>query len=122
LSDKLPESKIDFEQGGNLRKQDEACSIYKLICIAICIPSFKKEIQAELSKYNFVNFAFDNLNSNTYASARALLMKLEELDSLRINSIISAANISISQISEKKRLALEVKAISCRDCRIGLSI
>lgn len=102
LSDKLPESKIDFEQGGNLRKQQEASSLYKLVCIGVVFESFRTEIKDMLSKYNYTTFAFDGEEAKLYKSAVSFLTKYEKYNSLRINSVISSANIRISRMQEKK--------------------
>ena len=85
LSEHLPEPTIDFEQSGNIRKADEATSLYKLICRSIVFPEFKKEILDNLSSYDFKNFA-SNENFVEFENIRDYLKSFEDLNSLRICS------------------------------------
>ena len=50
LHTKLPPVFIDVDQGENIRKAEEARSIYSIICMGVVIPSFKTEIKEFLLK------------------------------------------------------------------------
>ena len=100
LSPKLPFVTFDIDQGGNVRKGDEADAAYKLICIAIVISDYKESIVNYFTNYDFtVMDVIDGRNSKTMKQA---LEEFQSLNSVRINSIISSAAIRISEYKEKK--------------------
>jgi hypothetical protein len=101
LCDKLPLPPFDFDQDGNLRKIDEVRASYTLICIAIIIKSFKDEIFEMFSKYDYKTFSFDGSDVSD-ESLCDYLNSFMNLNSLRINVIVSAASIQISRTIEKK--------------------
>jgi hypothetical protein len=115
LSDKLPEPTFDFDQGGNLRKSEEAKSAYSLCCIAIALSSFREEIIEVMNQYDFNEMQFTNDNVN-YVSLTSFLKSFQDLNSVRINTVISSAGIRISRSSEKKdaywRISLSAEEIS----------
>jgi hypothetical protein len=114
LSDKLPNPTLDIDQGGNVRKSEEIKALYAIICIAVVIPSFKDEIKTVINSYNFDAYEFTD-KSLGYGSFLAYLKTFQDLNSVRINSIISASGIRISKIAEKKdaywRISLNAEEI-----------
>jgi hypothetical protein len=117
LSEKLPIPTLDIDQGGNVRKSEEVKALYAIICIAVVIPSFKEEIIAAINSYDFVAYEFKD-DSLDYGSFIAYLKTFQDLNSVRINSVISASGIRISKIAEKKRRILANLTERRRDFRI----
>lgn len=95
----LPEVFIDTDQGGNLRKGDEADSCFKLFSIGFVLPDYRDEI-----KEIFIQYDYENMSSNDHPSSKSFKQALgfyQNLNSTRINSIISAAAYKLSSFKEK---------------------
>lgn len=101
LSDKLPIPSFDFDMGGNVRKASEMKACYKLACLSVIFKEFSSEISETISMYNDKTFSLDE-NVCGYNSLTSYLNSFLELNSLRINCVVSAASIRISQVAEKK--------------------
>lgn len=101
LCDKLPAPFIDFDQGGNVRRIEEARSIYTLVCIGVAFSSLKDEIKKEFKSYDFDEFSY-KMQSGEYESLTKYLDSFLSLNSLYINLIVSSASIRISREIEKK--------------------
>lgn len=101
LCDKLPLPFIDFDQGGNIRKIEEARAIYTIVCIGIVLPTFKQEIIEMINLYDFNKMAFKDEDS-AMSSMTAYLNSYLDMNSMRINVIASSAAIQISRAIEKK--------------------
>lgn len=95
LSDKIPPVPFDIEQSGNVRKAEEAESIFCLVVISIILkePEFRDEILKIARSYDFVNMKNVNEDGSTF---RALLNDWQDLQSTVINIIISACKFKIS--------------------------
>ena len=106
LCDKLPQPVIDFDQGGSVRKSTEMRSIYTTVCIGNVVDSFKPEIKEFISNYDFGDCSIVESRDkqfDDYSSATDYLKSFSDLNSLRINVIISAAAININTSLEKKK-------------------
>lgn len=101
LCDKLPIPIFDFDQGGNTRRIVEARAIYTIICIGVVFSSFKEEILDLFKKYNFSEFSFKNSNEE-FSSMSKYLSTYLDMNSIRINSVVSSASIRMSRSIEKK--------------------
>lgn len=99
ISNYLPEVFIDTDQGGNLRKGDEADACYKLFAIGFVLESFRAEIMRVFDLYDYDNMSSSNKEgSKTFKDA---LQYYQNLNSNRINAIISAASYKLSTFKEK---------------------
>lgn len=99
VSDYLPPVSFDIEQGGNLRKSAEAESCFKLLCLALVVSDFRIEVIDHFKNYDFDRMA--SMNDFKFSSFRSHLQKFQDLNSIRINSIISAASVKLSNYKEK---------------------
>lgn len=99
ISDYLPEVFIDTDQGGNVRKSDEADSCFKLFSIAFVLKDFKDEIIEILKNYDYENMSPKEASGSV--SFRQALQKFQNLNSSRINAVISAATYKLSTFKEK---------------------
>lgn len=105
LSDKIPFPNFDIQQGGNIRKAEEAESCY-ICCIIAAIlkdDSFTKELEDAIKGYDFTKMS--SLKDN--GSFSLLLREWLDLQSIVINVIVSAAKYSISD--QKKDFAQFLK-------------
>lgn len=99
ISNHLPDVFIDTDQGGNLRKSDEADSCFKLFCIGYVLKDFRPEIKVIFDNYDYQNMSSTGkMFSSTF---KASLQKFQNLNSNRINAIISAAAYKLSEYKEK---------------------
>jgi hypothetical protein len=95
----LPEVFIDIDQGGNLRKSDEAESCYKLCAIGYVLKDFIPKIMEFIEGYDFETMSFID---DTYSkSLKKHLQYFQDMNSSRVNAIISAASLKISSYKEK---------------------
>jgi len=101
LCDKVPVPILDFNQGGNVRRSNEAKSIYTLICIGIVFKNFKSEIKTAFKEYYFKDFSFKSSDA-IYETMLEYLGTFKNLNFIRMNVVISAASIKISNAIEKK--------------------
>lgn len=99
LCDYLPDVIFDIDQGGNVRRGDEAESCYKLVCIGYVISDFRNELIEFFKKYDYDLMTFKE--GEVYNSFNQLLQYYQSLNSIRINSIISAASLKMSYYKEK---------------------
>lgn len=101
LCDLLPTPAIDFEQGGSLRKSEEAKALYTITCIGVVMQKFKEDIIEKFKAYNFKIMSFEN-NEFEFDTMVGYLNTYLNLNSIRINAIVSSAAIQISRNIEKK--------------------
>lgn len=99
ISNYLPEVFIDTDQGGNLRKGDEAESCFKLFAIGYILRDFKSEIEEIFKNYDYENMAPEV--SSGRLSFKQHLQRFQNLNSSRINAVISAASYKLSTFREK---------------------
>lgn len=98
LSSKIPSINYDVDQGGNLRRGEEAeagycCSIVSLV-LGDC--EFTKELEDVIHNYNFNTFDSKD-DSFTF---KQLLTSWQDLQSISVNICISAAKYNISNIKK----------------------
>lgn len=98
LSDVLPPCPFDIEQGGNLRKAEEAESAYfcAIVCLVLKDKVFLDEITDTIKNYNYTEMDSypDHLNFKT------LLSSWLDLQSVLINISVSAAKYRISDLKK----------------------
>lgn len=99
LVEHLPDVIFDIDQGGNVRKGDEAESCYKLLCLGCVLTDFKDEIIDKFKKYDYDRMAFKD--GDAFNSFNQFLQFYQNLNSQRINSVISAASLKLSTFKEK---------------------
>lgn len=99
ISDYIPDVFIDIDQGGNLRKGDEAESCFKLFAIGYILSDYKDDIIKSFSNYDYMKMCPKAITGTL--SFKELLQRYQNLNSVRINSIISAAAYKISNYKEK---------------------
>lgn len=99
LSDKLPYVDFDIDQNGNVRKAEEAESLYCAIIVANCIQDnyFKEEIISIANGYDFANMKPIDDKSNNF---KELLNEWQSLQSVTVNVLISAAKYRISDVKK----------------------
>lgn len=105
-------------------KSTEMRSIYTTVCIGNVVDSFKPEIKEFISNYDFGDCSIVESRDkqfDDYSSATDYLKSFSDLNSLRINVIISAAAININTSLEKKQYMAR-RAFSRRDFRIIKSL
>jgi hypothetical protein len=117
LSTKLPPVEVDIDQAGNVRKGSEADAMYKLLCIGCVLKDYADEIKMHFKNYDYV--LMDSISGSGFKNMKMLLEQFQSLNSIRINSIISAAAIKISEYKEKSD-SFYVTLLS-RDQILGLS-
>lgn len=98
LSEKLSDVSYDIDQGGNVRKADEAEAA--LCCVNIAKVLNDKSIRSDIAnicaKYDFTKCSINDIDESIeYSSFCDLLDSLRSLQSRQINVIISATKISI---------------------------
>lgn len=99
VSNYLPPVVFDIDQGGNTRKSLEVESIYKIICLCHCIKTFKDPFIENLKNYDFNTMA--NKDGTPGITMNMFVQNLQNLNSVRISSILSAASIRLSNYREK---------------------
>lgn len=99
ISDYIPDVFFDTEQGGNLRKADEADCCFKLFSIGLVLKDYREEVIDLFKNYDYEEMS-NNRNGDSY-TFRSALQKFQDLSSSRINSVISAAAYKLSIFKEK---------------------
>ena len=94
INDKLPALPFEIEQGGNVRKSLEVETMYEYIIIS---KIFNNEYYKDIRKILDSNYDFMNLKSENGFNFVDLLEKMQSLQSLTINSIVSACQIRIAK-------------------------
>lgn len=98
LSDVLPPCPFDIEQGGNLRKAEEAEAAYfcAIVCLVLKEDVFLEEIYDTIKNYNYSEMDSypDHINFKT------LLNNWLDLQSVLINITVSAAKYRISDLKK----------------------
>lgn len=94
ISDKIPSVNFDIEQGGNVRKADEAEALFCCIVVSQILKEdiFKNEVLEIAKTYDFENMINMNDESITF---RSLLNDWQNLQSVIINILISACRYKI---------------------------
>jgi hypothetical protein len=104
LSDLLPPCPFDIEQGGNLRKAEEAESAYfcAIVCLVLKDEIFLNEIHDTIKNYNYseMDSYADHLNF------KSLLNSWLDLQSVLINITVSAAKYRISDLKKDTEMFL----------------
>ena len=102
LSSKLPDVPFDVEQGGNLRKAEEAEAAYCCCIVSLVLDDviFVDELKTVMNNYDFSTMsALDNQQN-----FKDLLTEWQDLQSTTINICVSAAKYKISNVKKKKPL------------------
>jgi hypothetical protein len=99
LVDHLPDLIFDIDQGGNVRKGDEAEACYKLLCLGYVLGDYKEEIIDHFKNYDYDKMVMKD--GKIYNSFNQVLQFYQNLNSQRINCIISAASLKMSMFKEK---------------------
>lgn len=99
IVDYLPDVCIDIDQGGNVRKGDEAESCYKILCIGYVLKDFKNEIIDCFKAYDYDRMVMKD--GSRFNSFNYVLQYFQNFNSVRINSIVSAASLKMSMYKEK---------------------
>lgn len=104
LSEIIPACPFDIEQGGNIRKSEEAESAYccAIVCIVLKDEDFSNELKELCLDYNFSEF--DSRGSN--GSFKSLLDSWLDLQSISINISVSAAKYRISNLKKDTEMFL----------------
>lgn len=98
LSDKILPVSIDIEQGGNIRKAEEAQAAYCLIVVDSVLneDSISNQIKELVQNYDFERMVpFDG-----YQTFSKLLEELQNIQSTTINISVCAAKFNISSIKK----------------------
>lgn len=104
LSDIIPGVTFDVEQGGNLRKAEEAESAY-CCCIVYLVlndDDFKKELVDVIKNYDYNSMS----GLSNCKNFKDLLTEWQDLQSTVINVAISAAKYKISDLKKRYRKIL----------------
>lgn len=99
LEEKLPTPTFSFDQGGNIRKAEEAEAIYQVI---VTSRIFDNMLEEDIDKILKSGYDFDTLIGKPQLTFLDLLRKIQDLQSVYINAVLSACQIKISNL--KKRL------------------
>lgn len=98
LVDKLPEPTFSFDQGGNVRMSEEAEAIYQVVVVSKIFNGIYKDVIEEIINSNY---DFTNLTPNSTQSFSDLLKDIQDLQSMDLNSVLSACQIKISNVKKK---------------------
>jgi len=102
LIEYLPNLTIDIDQGGNVRKGDEAESCYKLLCLGFVIPEYKDEIIQFFKNYDYEKMV--PIGADMLGGFTKQVQEYQNINSVRVSSVFSAASIKISLYKEKNEL------------------
>lgn len=128
LSEYVPQIMFDVDQSGNVRKAEEAESLYCLIVVANTFKdaSYKRELDEIIKDYDFINMKPMSENGETFST---LLTRWQGLQSVAINILISACRYAIvdfkksaekflksgltdSEVAELRDLESKIRAIN----------
>lgn len=98
LSDKIPNVSFDIEQGGNLRKAEEAESAYCCCIVNMVLDDeiFREELDKVIKEYNYDQM--DGIVAGK--NFKNLLISWQDLQSVMINVCISAAKYKIANVKK----------------------
>jgi hypothetical protein len=114
LSDYLPSPWFKTNVYGSISRSSEAEAMYYTSMVCGCLQSqmFYSDFKAIVSNYDFLNYCSKDINGDCF---RDFLLKLQDLQSFKINCIISSAKYKLSlQKKETEKFlkdGLEVETI-----------
>lgn len=104
LSSKIPSVSFDVDQGGNLRKGEEAEAAYccAIVCLVVSDEIFSIELDSVINNYNYTTF--DGLEGGS--NFKELLTSWQNLQSVTVNVCVSAAKYNITDIKKDTEMFL----------------
>ena len=98
LSSKIPDLGFDVEQCGNLRKAEEAESIYLCIVIVLILKDelFKNELEDVINNYDYISMS----GLKGAKNFKGLLTEWQDLQSTLISVCVSAGKFKISSVKK----------------------